>query len=118
MNSFCNGENDCIDKSDEYDGCNESKIIAIVNCCIRDNLSYIYTLETIQEHLIYLCFIDHAICQTTNGIPCDYPFSYGGNFYDTCINIDSGGKHWCYSNATIRSWGYCDSESCPQSTGK
>ena len=28
MNFVCNGENDCIDKSDEYNGCNRSKILA------------------------------------------------------------------------------------------
>ena len=60
---------------------------------------------------------DLLVCKTKPGMPCELPFAYNGNYYDTCINVDNDGVPWCYTNATLKYWGICDTSTCPKSNG-
>ena len=73
---------------------------------------------TLKLHFLFSRFLDIVTCKSTTGRPCDYPFPYKGNYYDTCINVDSGGNRWCYTNVTTKTWEYCDSFSCPPTNGE
>ena len=52
-------------------------------------------------------------CQTETGIPCQLPFEYNGNYYDTCINVDNGGVPWCYTDLEKKYWEICNNSTCP-----
>ena len=57
-------------------------------------------------------YVDIKICKADNGISCDVPFVYQGEYYDSCINVDNGGIPWCYTNSTKKDWGTCSFKSC------
>ena len=54
--------------------------------------------------------VDNLVCKTETGIPCQLPFQYNGNYYDTCINVDNGGVPWCYTNIEKKYWEICNSD--------
>ena len=56
-------------------------------------------------------------CKVVSGVPCEIPFIYNGDYYDTCTNVDNGGKYWCYTNLSNKSWENCDESSCPLQNG-
>ena len=58
------------------------------------------------------------ICQTKNGKPCEFPFSYNGRSYDMCVDVDNGGVPWCYTNFQRNTWGNCNISSCPVPNGE
>ena len=35
---------------------------------------------------------------------------YDGKRYDGCIDIDSNGKPWCYTDHSRKEWDYCEME--------
>ena len=57
------------------------------------------------------------MCKTKTGAPCDIPFEYKGYQYDSCINVDSGGVPWCYTNVTDKKWEACSKSSCTAING-
>ena len=62
-------------------------------------------------------YADIRVCKSNTGTPCDLPFEYQGQYYDTCINIDSGGHRWCYTNETDKTWETCSMSSCAEIEG-
>ena len=57
------------------------------------------------------------LCKSKTGTPCDIPFAYQGYHYDTCINLDSGGVPWCYTDVTNKTWEACSNTSCTEMNG-
>ena len=67
-----------------------------------------------------ICFhrmADLLVCKTDSGIPCELPLIYNGKYYDTCIDVDNGGVHWCYINTTEKRWKTCNMSTCPNAKG-
>ena len=116
----CDGKTNCEDNIDENDGC------ISVERSTRNGMDW-YSLESSVFLVSSIWHLDHInknaslsdneLCKTKKNIPCEYPFSYNGNYYDACINIDSGGKRWCYTNITTKSWDFCDEFNCQQKNG-
>ena len=57
------------------------------------------------------------VCRSKSGTACDIPFVYQGQQYDTCVNVDSGGSRWCYTNVTDKKWEICRATSCEEPNG-
>ena len=72
----------------------------------------------VNRCILYLIFVG---CKA-NGIPCIFPFNYGGVTYNECTNATNG-KLWCAThlksdgNGTYSKWGYCDAN-CTITVGK
>ena len=52
-------------------------------------------------------------CKTVGDEVCEIPFQYKGKLFATCINVDNGGRPWCFTDAKNNKWNICDSSSCP-----
>ena len=61
--------------------------------------------------------VEASTCLTISGVPCEIPFVYDGNYYDTCINVDNGGVLWCYTNHETKNWDFCDVNTCSITEG-
>ncbi|XP_065835124.1 protein Gawky-like [Oscarella lobularis] len=50
-------------------------------------------------------------CPTYGGLPCVFPFTYLGQWYTTCTQVESPNYAWCATvteaDLTITSWNYC-----------
>ena len=68
--------------------------------------------------LIFMILLASQHCKTTLNEKCEIPFSYKGERYDTCLDVDNGGKPWCYTNATALEWRNCNYSTCPEIKGK
>ena len=75
-----------------------------------------------QAHDYPFFMLDSKYCKTESNEFCEFPFEYKKQKYDTCIDIDNGGKSWCYSNFhkdyRRREWNTCKASSCPRSEGE
>ena len=78
---------------------------------VSDDLSYVVDFCLIPNEVI-------RMCKSKSGTACDIPFVYQGQRYDTCINVDSGGERWCYTNVTDKKWETCSASSCDELNGK
>ena len=44
---------------------------------------------------ILLIYFEYFISVVTRNGVCFFPFSYNGNSYSNCTNVDNGGTFWC-----------------------
>ena len=61
------------------------------------------------------------MCRAKTGNPCQFPFTYKGREYNTCITADhiyydhaddyGYGVYWCYYDQEEGLWGNCDCNS-------
>lgn len=65
-----------------------------------------------MQHINICIEVGIGGCKGVSGGACEIPFTYNGNYYDTCINIDNGGKLWCYTNILNETWEDCDVSTC------
>ena len=62
--------------------------------------------------------ISISVCKTVGERFCDFPFEFEGKKYSTCINVDNGGRAWCFTNSTTMEWDSCDTSSCASLKGR
>ncbi|XP_040579805.1 72 kDa type IV collagenase isoform X1 [Lepeophtheirus salmonis] len=62
--------------------------------------------------------IEPSECSTLNGVPCIFPFKYGIQAYNNCIDVGST-KFWCavslYPDTHVHGYGFCNS-ACDRTT--
>ena len=76
-----------------------------------------------NENEYYDIYEDDQVCKTISGShknqECQFPFTFRGAVYDTCITGSKRRQPWCATELDnsgtyiTGKWGYCDTSKCP-----
>lgn len=68
---------------------------------------------TLEEH--HACRVEAVNSRSDDGVPCVFPFTYKGQTYSACTDVENDGVPWCATTnkfAKELHWGVC-AEDCP-----